>query len=168
MVVKVHHNNNKYGCLLSTINPWVNIVTTVGSVYTSTTTLKQNYRVCLLSDAVIKDIRNFLHQGLMNVNNLGYTFKNTFHALEGVHCTNIPNLLSTMFRVILTRLPIESVVNTRKVSLVGSGNCDIRGISDGITAMLWISLPVHVRMKLHDYEHTHIASLSPVLTEDVN
>ena len=76
-----------------------------------------------------------------------------------------------MFRVILTRLPIESVVDTRKEALVGSENCDIRGISDGITTMLWISLPIHVRMKLHsnyDYEHTHIASLSQVLTEDVN
>ena len=88
--------------------------------------------------------------------------------LERVHCTKIPNLLSTMFRVILTRLSIESVVDMRKEALVGSENCDIRGISDGIITMLWISLPTHVRMKLHDcdYEHTHM--LSQVLTEDVD
>ena len=97
-----------------------------------------------------------------------YTYRNTFYALEKVYCAKIPNLLSTMFRVILTRLPIESVVDTRKEALVGSGNCNITGISDGITTTLWISLPIHVRMKLHDYEHTHIASLSQVLTEDVN
>ena len=51
-----------------------------------------------------------------------------------------------MFRVILTRLPIESVVDTRKEALVGSGNCDIRGISEGIITTLWISLPIHVRI----------------------
>ena len=73
-----------------------------------------------------------------------------------------------MFRVILTRLPIESVVDTRKEALIGSTSCDIRGISDGITTTLWISLPIHVRMKLHDYEYEHIASLSQVLTKDVN
>ena len=73
-----------------------------------------------------------------------------------------------MFRVIPTRPPIESVVDTRKEALVGSGNCDITGISDGIITMLWISLPIHVRMKLHDCEHEHIASLSQVLTENVN
>ena len=47
------------------------------------------------------------------------------------------------------------MVNTRKEALVGSGNCDIRGISDGITTTLWTSLPIHIRMKLHDYEHTY-------------
>ena len=71
-----------------------------------------------------------------------------------------------MFRVILTRFPIESAVDTRKEALVGSGNCDITGISDGITITLWISLPV--RMKLHDYEYEYIASLSQMLTKDVN
>ena len=48
------------------------------------------------------------------------------------------------FRVILTRLPIESVAVTRKETSVGSRKLDIRGISDGITTTLWISLPIHV------------------------